>query len=223
MQGVLFDLDGILTDTAKFHFAAWSRLAQEKLGINLPASFESELKGVSRVDSLVRIMDFTHITNQYTKEQIEQLANEKNDYYVKAISNLTQADILPGITVLLQELAEKKVACAIASASKNAPLILEKLGLTAYFAATVDPAQVAQGKPAPDIFIAAAHALGLEPEQCVGVEDAVAGVAAINAAGAVAVGVGTKEELGAAELVVASTAELNAALLERAYQAAQKK
>ena len=101
MKGVLFDLDGILTDTAKFHFAAWSRLAQEELGVILPAEFESELKGVSRVDSLVRIMDYAGIMNNYSPAEIKKLANKKNDYYVKAISSLTREDILPGITEFL--------------------------------------------------------------------------------------------------------------------------
>ena len=128
MKGVLFDLDGILTDTAKFHFAAWRKLAKEKLAVDLPAEFEQELKGVSRVDSLVRIMNYAGIKEQYSAEQIEKLANEKNRYYVEAISALTEDDILPGITTFLQELKEQHVLSAIASASKNAPLILEKLG-----------------------------------------------------------------------------------------------
>lgn len=222
MQGVLFDLDGILTDTAKFHFAAWSRLAQEKLGVTLPAEFESRLKGVSRVDSLVRIMDYAKVTDQYTPEQIEQMANEKNGYYVQAIEKLTQADILPGIPALLAELAARKIPCVIASASKNAPLILKNLGLTSEFAAIVDPAKVAHGKPAPDIFSAAAQAIGASPAQCVGVEDAVAGITAINAAGAVAVGVGDPQELAAAEIIVPTTADLTYAVLEQAYQARAK-
>ena len=142
MKGVLFDLDGILTDTAKFHFAAWRKLAKEKLAVDLPAEFEQELKGVSRVDSLVRIMNYAGIKDQYSAEQIEKLANEKNRYYVEAISALTEDDILPGITTFLQELKEQHVLSAIASASKNAPLILEKLGLNSYFAAIADPRQI---------------------------------------------------------------------------------
>ncbi|HIZ96225.1 MAG TPA: beta-phosphoglucomutase [Candidatus Ligilactobacillus excrementavium] len=217
MKGVLFDLDGILTDTAKFHFAAWSRLAQEELGVILPAEFESELKGVSRVDSLVRIMDYAGIMNNYSPAEIKKLANKKNDYYVKAISSLTREDILPGITEFLDELTEHQVACAIASASKNAPLILKNLGLSDYFAAIADPAKVAHGKPAPDIFLAAADTLGIDPKECVGIEDAVAGVTAIKASGALAIGVGDTQELKEADIVVPTTNELDYKLLTQTF------
>ena len=222
MKGVLFDLDGILTDTAKFHFAAWRKLAKEKLAVDLPAEFEQELKGVSRVDSLVRIMNYAGIKEQYSAEQIEKLANEKNRYYVEAISTLTEDDILPGITTFLQELKEQHVLSAIASASKNAPLILEKLGLNSYFAAIADPRQIAHGKPAPDIFLAAAEALNLAPAECIGIEDAVAGVSAIKAAGVIAIGVGDPNELGQADLVIPSTVDLDYGLLKNLFDQKQK-
>lgn len=223
MKGVLFDLDGILTDTAKFHFAAWSRLAKEQLSVDLPAKFEQELKGVSRVDSLVRIMTYAGIKDRYTDQQIKKLANKKNGYYVQAISELTKTEILPGIEGLLQELKEHHVLTVIASASKNAPIILTKLGLNAYFDTIVDPAQIAHGKPAPDIFLAAADSLNLAPDKCVGIEDAVAGVAAIKAAGSVAVGVGDKDELAQADIVVSSTTALNYSLLEKTFLKKQQK
>ncbi|GBG94080.1 beta-phosphoglucomutase [Ligilactobacillus salitolerans] len=223
MQGILFDVDGILTDTAKFHFAAWSRLAQEKLQVELPVEFESNLKGVSRVDSLVRIMEYAGITDQYSLGQITALANEKNAYYVQAISQLTKADILPGIVAFLQELKEHDIPCAVASASKNAPLILKNLGLNSYFAVIADPAQVKHGKPAPDLFLAAAQKLQVPIQECVGIEDAVAGVAAIKAAGAVAVAVGDKIELQAADRVVSTTADLNYTSVNEAFRQSSSK
>lgn len=125
MKGAIFDLDGVITDTAKFHFAAWSQLASEKLGLKLPASFETELKGISRIESLERILDFGGLRDKYTAEQVEELAAEKNGYYLKAIDTLTKDDILPGITRLIGELKEHDVKLSVASASKNAPVILK--------------------------------------------------------------------------------------------------
>ena len=223
MKGVAFDLDGVITDTAKFHFEAWSKLALEKFDLELPAEFESQLKGISRIESLERILAFGKLSGKYTPAQVAELADEKNTYYVAAISKLTQADILPGISQLLADLKAQQVKLSLASASKNAPMILEKLGLLTYFDAIVDPSKLKAGKPAPDIFIEAAKAVGLAPSECVGLEDASAGVASIKAAGMVAVAIGDKEELAQADTVVSSTADLNYDLLVTSYQQAQGK
>mgnify|MGYP003362164869 CR=1 FL=1 len=218
MQGVLFDLDGVITDTAKFHFKAWSRLAKEKLGVVLPASFESDLKGISRIDSMNRILKFAKMADKYSAAEVDTMAQYKNDLYLKEIGKLTQADILPGIENLLDELAANKVKLSVASASKNAPFILEKLGLRQQFDAIADPAKVAHGKPAPDIFLEAAAKINADPTQCVGIEDAKAGVQAIKAAGAIAVGVGNPSDLAEADTVVASTEELTYSVLALAFQ-----
>lgn len=205
MQAAVFDLDGVVTDTAKFHFQAWSKLAKEEFNLDLPASFETNLKGISRTESLEAILKFGDLLDKYSKEEVQNLANKKNDYYVEAISKLTKEDILPGITKLLTDLKANGVKLAVASASKNAPFILEKLGLAHVFDAVADPAKVKAGKPAPDIFLAGAKAVGVAPNQCVGVEDAIAGVSAIKAADMVAVAVGDKDELRQADCVVPTT------------------
>ncbi len=215
MQGVLFDLDGVITDTAKFHFKAWSRLAKEKLGVTLPASFESDLKGISRIDSMNRILKFAKMENKYSADEVDAMAQYKNELYLKEIGKLTQTDIFPGIENLLDELAVNKVKLSVAS---NAPFILEKLGLREQFDAIADPAKVAHGKPAPDIFLEAAAKIDVDPTKCVGIEDAKAGVEAIKSAGAVAVGVGDSNDLKEADSVVASTEELTYSVLEQAFR-----
>lgn len=213
MKGVIFDLDGVITDTAKFHFEAWKRLAQEKFSLDLPAEFETQLKGVSRTESLRRILKFGQIT--LSQEELEEYATQKNAYYLSSIEKLTSADILPGIKELLVELKEHNIKIALGSASNNAPFILEKLGLMSYFATIVDPKKVLHGKPAPDIFLVGAQQLGLSATQCVGIEDSVAGITAIKDAQMLAVGVGNAEELKQADIIVPSTKQLTYALLSK--------
>lgn len=222
MQGAVFDLDGVITDTAKYHFDAWRQLAKEKLNLDLPAKFEVELKGVSRIDSLKRILEYGNLLDQYTDEDIEKLAAEKNGYYLKAIEGLTEKDILPGIPELIKQLKEHSVKMSLASASKNAPAILKKLGLFEAFDAIADPSKVAHGKPAPDIFLAGAAAVDLKPSQCVGVEDAVAGVQAIKDAGMTAVAVGDPTELAKADVIVPTTDDFSYALFEKAFEKTHK-
>ncbi|WP_281166055.1 beta-phosphoglucomutase [Liquorilactobacillus sicerae] len=218
MKGCVFDLDGVITDTAKYHFAAWKKLAADQLALQLPAEFETELKGISRIDSLIRILNWGKIRERYNEQQIADLAVQKNDYYLSEIANLTAGDILPGITTLINQLQEHDIQLSLASASKNAPFILKKLGLEKRFDAIVDPAKVAHGKPAPDIFLEGAAEINLRPAECVGIEDAVAGVQAIKAAGMTAIGVGNPQELQQADEVVASTAELSFVLLESVWR-----
>lgn len=213
MKGVIFDLDGVITDTAKFHFEAWKRLSQEKFSLDLPAEFETQLKGVSRTESLRRILKFGQIT--LSQEELEEYATQKNAYYLSSIEKLTSADILPGIKELLVELKEHNIKIALGSASNNAPFILEKLGLMSYFATIVDPKKVLHGKPAPDIFLVGAEQLGLSATQCVGIEDSVAGITAIKDAQILAVGVGNAEELKQADIIVPSTKQLTYALLSK--------
>lgn len=220
MQGAVFDLDGVITDTAKYHFAAWSKLAKENLDIELPASFETELKGVSRIDSLKKILEYGNKLDQFSDDDIQELAAKKNGYYLEAIEGLSKDDILPGITELIAQLKAHNVKMSLASASKNAPAILKKLGLFDEFDAIADPAKVAHGKPAPDIFLAGAAAVDLKPSECVGVEDAVAGVQAIKDAGMVAVAVGDAQELAKADKVVPTTADFSYDLFEQTFEKA---
>lgn len=190
-KGALFDLDGVIADTAVFHFAAWKNLAKKHFNADLPDELEEKTKGISREDSLHVILNYLNI--QVSAEEFKALAAEKNEAYVEALDVLNPIYILPGITSFINDLKSNHVKIALASASKNGPLILKKLGLADAFDAIADPAKVAAGKPAPDIFLAAAKALNLDPKDCIGVEDAVAGVTAINASGATSIAVGGVE------------------------------
>ncbi|WP_161979346.1 beta-phosphoglucomutase [Streptococcus sp. S784/96/1] len=205
-KGALFDLDGVIADTAVFHFAAWKNLVKKHFNADLPDELEEKTKGISREDSLHVILNYLNI--QVSDEEFRALAAEKNEAYVEALNVLNPNYILPGITSFISDLKSNHVKIALASASKNGPLILKKLGLSDAFDAIADPAKVAAGKPAPDIFLAAAKSLNLNPKDCIGVEDAVAGVSAINASGATSIAVGGVE-LSQATKRFNNTSELN--------------
>ena len=205
-KGALFDLDGVIADTAVYHFAAWRNLIKKYFNADIPDSIEEKTKGVSREDSLRVILNYLNIT--VPEDKFATLCAEKNQAYVEALDELTPAAILPGIANFIKELQAHGIKIALASASKNGPLILEKLGLASSFDAIADPALIAAGKPAPDIFLAAAKGLNLPAEECIGFEDAVAGVTAINAAGMISIAVGG-EELNHATKRFNSTAGLN--------------
>lgn len=216
IKGFIFDLDGVLTDTAEYHYQAWKRLA-DKLAIPLDREMNEQLKGISRMDSLDRILALGDPTKSYTTEEKERLADEKNEDYKKLILNVTPADLLPGIADLLADLKTAGIRLALASASKNGPVIMEKLRIADLFDTVVDPAGLKKGKPDPEIFSKGAQQLQLKPTECVGVEDAQAGIAAINAAGIFSVGVGTKEAMEKADYAVVDTSKLKLAdILERA-------
>jgi beta-phosphoglucomutase len=216
MKAVIFDLDGVITDTASYHFKAWKQLAAG-LDIEIDEQFNEELKGISRIESLERILAKGNKLEQFTAEEIEQLASRKNEEYLELINSISSADILPGILPFLQELKSRSVKIALASASKNAPFILEKLGINHYFDTIVDPSSLEKGKPAPDIFLRAAEQLSVPATECAGIEDAPAGVDAINAAAMVSIGIGSSVQLGKADLVLPSTAELNYEIVEQAW------
>lgn len=214
MKGVLFDLDGIVTDTATYHFTAWSQLVKDEFGLKLPKSIEERTKGVSREDSLKIILEELNLS--VDEEQFQDLANKKNKCYIESLEKLTDKDILPGIKELINDLKQKGVKIALASASHNGPLILEKIGLFDSFDTIVDPGKVTKGKPNPEIFEVASAQLGLAPKDCVGVEDSIAGIEAINSAGSCSVGVGD-ETLSHAFKRVESTKELTVTLLQEAW------
>ena len=218
MKGCAFDLDGVITDTAKYHFAAWRQLAKKELNLTLPDKFEIELKGVSRIDSLKKILKYGKLLDKYSEAQIQELATEKNNYYLKAIQKLSTKDILPQIPELLKQLKAHDIKISLASASKNAPMILKRLGLFEEFDAIADPTKVSHGKPAPDIYDEAAKVIDLGPNQCVGVEDSAAGVQAIKDSGMVAVAVGDPTELAKADMIVRTTDDFSYDLFEDTYE-----
>lgn len=207
-KGFVFDLDGVITDTAKYHYIAWKELAAE-IGIEIDLKFNEQLKGISRMDSLERILTLGNKNDAYTEVEKEALATKKNTHYVQLLQSLTPDDLLPGVKTFLDEAKAKNMPCAIASASKNAPFILDKLGVMQDFDTIVDPATLKKGKPDPEIFIQAALALGIEPAEAVGFEDAQAGIDGIKAAGMYAVGVYSGEELHGADVIVEKLTDLN--------------
>lgn len=215
-KGVLFDLDGVITDTAEYHYLAWKKLA-DGLGITIDRAFNEKLKGVSREDSLRLILQHDNREKDFSEAEFQNLAKTKNDNYVEMIQAVSPKDVYPGILALLKELKEAGIKISLASASKNGPFLLKQMALTEYFDGIADPAKVAAGKPAPDIFILAAHEVGLDPDECVGIEDAQAGIAAIKACGALPVGVGQAEQLGEDIALVSSTSELTLAFLEKQW------
>ena len=197
---VIFDMDGVITETSEQHYRAWSGIA-EKLGINLTREINEQLKGISRMESLEIILRFGNRENSYSQAEKEQFAASKNEKYVSLIQEITCRQLFDGVKPIFQLLKSKKIRIAIGSASKNAPLLVDRLGIAEYVDYIVDPSQVEKGKPEPDIFLAAASHFGYKPSECIGVEDAKSGVDAIISAGMSAVGIGRYEILGKAHVV----------------------
>ncbi|KGI86407.1 MULTISPECIES: beta-phosphoglucomutase [unclassified Exiguobacterium] len=207
MKAFIFDLDGVITDSAEYHYLAWKALGED-LGIPFDREFNETLKGVSRTESLERILRHGGRENDFSPEEKERLATKKNEHYVSLISKITSDDILPGVEAFLSELKEAGYKIGMASASKNAHMVTRQLGLLHAFDHIVDAATVVDSKPHPEVFLKAAEALAVEPKDCVGVEDAVAGVEAIHAAGMFAVGIGDPAVLTEADLVFTDTTGL---------------
>ncbi|WP_427814458.1 beta-phosphoglucomutase [Enterococcus sp. 22-H-5-01] len=216
-KGVLFDLDGVITDTAEYHYLAWKKLA-DKLDISIDRQFNEQLKGVSREDSLKLILAHGNRSNDFTEAEFQALAKEKNDNYVEMIQSVSPTDVYPGILELLKDLKKADIKISLASASKNGPFLLEQMALSSYFDGIADPAEIAQGKPAPDIFLLAAKIVGLDAAECIGIEDAQAGIAAIKASGAQPIGVGDVKHLGTDIPLVAKTDQLTIDFLKKCWQ-----
>lgn len=201
LKAVIFDLDGVITDSAKYHYLAWKELADE-LGIAFDEEYNEKLKGVSRMESLELILQNGNVCDKYSLREKEEMADRKNENYKELIKQMTPEDILPGVFGFLEELKAAGIKTALASVSKNAPFILHQLELEAYFDYVADAASVPNAKPFPDIFLAGKDHFGFASEECVGVEDAKAGIEAIHRAGMKAVGVGTPEQMEEADLLL---------------------
>ncbi|WP_424094938.1 beta-phosphoglucomutase [Moorena producens] len=199
IQGVIFDLDGVITDTAEYHYQAWQKLADEQ-GIPFNREANEALRGLSRRESLMALLN----GRSATEDQLQEMMDRKNKYYLELIKNISKADLLPGALELLTELKEAGIKAAIGSGSKNAKEVMERLGISDRIDSISDGYSVTRSKPAPDLFLHAAQQLGLEPAYCVVVEDAGSGVEAALAAGMWAVGLGPVERVGAAHLVLPS-------------------
>lgn len=187
MKAFLFDLDGVLVSTEHNHFLAWQRCAHS-LGIEFTEKENELLKGVSRVDSLKKILELGAKT--IPNDEFEALLKSKNDFYLESIQDLNQDNLLPGVLQLLQEAKQKGIHLGVGSSSKNANFILDKLGISTYFEVVIDGNGVTDPKPHPEVFLNGAKALGLAPELCFVFEDAASGIAAAKAGGFTAVGVG---------------------------------
>jgi len=216
LEAVIFDLDGVITDSAEFHYQAWKNLA-DRLEIYFDRKINERLKGVPRMDSLDIILERDSVQDRYSHEEKEALATEKNDEYVILINTITPEDILPGILELLLDLKERRIKTAIASASKNAQTIIDRLEIGQLLDYVADAGAIKNQKPAPDVFLVSAENISVPPENCVGVEDAGAGIIAIKAAGMVAIGIGEAENLKGADLLLSKTADLTFERIKEAF------
>ena len=202
----IFDLDGVIVDTARYHFLAWKKLT-DQLGIHFTEEDNERLKGVSRTASLEIILEIGNIkTDDSTKLEYATL---KNKWYTDFISKMTPDEILPGSLDFIKELRKANIRVAIGSASKNTPLILKRVGILELFDAVADGNIVSKAKPDPDIFIKAAEMVNVKPRKCVVFEDAVAGVQAALNAGMMCIGVGSPKILIKAHYVVSGLKEMN--------------
>lgn len=180
IKAVIFDLDGVLVSTDNYHYLSWKKIA-DQLHIPFDEKKNNELRGVSRMASLELILQQSNTV--YSIEEKENLATEKNDIYRQSLQQLSKADLLPGVEKTLPLLVEKGIKLAIGSSSKNAPLILQQVGITDQFAVIVDGNQIEKSKPNPEVFLKAGKQLGFKPQECLVVEDAVVGVEAAIQAG----------------------------------------
>lgn len=205
MKGAIFDLDGVIVDTAKYHYLAWRSLAK-RLGFEFTEEDNERLKGVSRMESLQILLEVGGV--EANEAERLEMADAKNKEYVDYISRLEPSEILPGAREYLLQLRSRGVKVALGSASKNAEFILNRLGIAELFDAVIDGTKVSKAKPDPEVFLAASAALGLEPSECVVFEDAAAGVQAGKAAGSKVVGIGSADILAEADRVINGLYEL---------------
>ncbi|GHP13626.1 beta-phosphoglucomutase [Lentilactobacillus fungorum] len=216
IKGVLFDLNGIITDSWLYHSKSWQEIASQ-LGIGWSKRLEEQIKGRDRLDSLNVILAAGGQLNHYSKAEKQQLADQKNAIYQTMLDKMSPKDILPGILDFLAELKANGYQMIIASASANAPKEIQKLQLQADFPLIVDINKIKHNKPAPDVFLKAAEMLHLAPDQCVGIDDGVVGVKSINAAQMTSIGVGDPKILSEAAIHFTTTKELTLANIRQAW------
>ncbi len=206
IRAFILDLDGVVTDTAEFHYRAWKRLADEE-GVPFTREDNEQLRGVSRRRSLELLLG-EHL-ERYTEEQFQEMMARKNGYYQEMLQQLEEDDMLPGAQLLIDEIKRRGFKIAIGSASKNTPIVLDALGITERFDGVADGHSIVRAKPEPDIFVHAAGQVGVPVAQCVVIEDAESGVQAALTAGMIAVGVGPEERVGHGHFRYESTAEID--------------
>jgi len=210
-KAIIFDLDGVIVDTAKYHYIAWRKIAND-LGFDFTKKENEQLKGVSRVKSLDMILEIGN--KQLSQSEKDKLLGTKNEQYLSLISNMDDSELLAGIKELLPALVKEKIPFALGSASKNARGILKALQLTDLFSTIVDGTDVSKAKPNPEVFLIAAKKMGYAPKKCIVIEDAKAGIQAANTANMTSIGIGEKEVLGEADYVLKDTSELTLEFLK---------
>lgn len=215
-KAFIFDLDGVITDTAEYHFKAWKDLA-DSIGIEIDRQFNECLKGVSRLESLERILKHGNKESDFTDDEKQELAFKKNEDYKVLINQVTPDEILPNIMELLIELRKNEIKIGLASASKNAKKVVELLELNDYFDYIADAALIENSKPAPDVFLDVMNHFNLTSDDCIGIEDAGAGIVAINAANMFSVGIGKRSDLVGADIIYPSTSNLTFSKVIEAY------
>ncbi len=219
-KGFIFDLDGVIVDTAKYHFLAWKKLANS-IGIDFTEAQNEQLKGVSRVASLKKILAWGN--KEVSEDKFMELMALKNNDYLSFIDKMTQKEVLPNVIQTLTYLKKQKQPIALGSASKNAKTILRKVDLLVFFEAIVDGNEVEKAKPNPEVFLKAAKLLQLPPEQCVVFEDSVAGIQAANTANMISIGIGNKEILKQADYVFENFTEITPEFLDQIIKHPPKK
>ncbi|WP_370226514.1 beta-phosphoglucomutase [Mesoflavibacter sp.] len=211
-KGFIFDLDGVIVDTAKYHFLAWQKLAKS-IGIDFSHEQNEQLKGVSRVKSLEKILEWGNKT--ISEDKFNALMASKNDDYLSFIAKMNHEEILPDVPKVLNYLKEQNQPISLGSASKNARQILEKVDLLNQFDAIVDGNDVSKAKPDPEVFLIAAKLLNVNPEDCIVFEDSVAGVQAANTANMISIGIGEENVLHEADYVFSNFTEIDTAFIDK--------
>lgn len=210
-KAIIFDLDGVIVDTAKYHYIAWRKIAND-LGFDFSEKENEALKGVSRVQSLEYLLEKGNVNLSQVKK--DTLLVSKNEHYLSLISTLDASELLPGIHTLLLALHKENIPFALGSASKNARRILDALDLTKLFATVVDGTDVSKAKPDPEVFLTAAQQTGYPPKNCIVIEDSKAGIEAANSVNMISVGIGDKDILKEADYVLKDTSKLTLEFLK---------
>ncbi|MHA7942897.1 beta-phosphoglucomutase [Formosa sp. 3Alg 14/1] len=211
-KGFIFDLDGVIVDTAKYHFLAWKNLANS-LGFDFTEIQNEQLKGVSRVESLKKILAWGETT--VSEEKFQELMTLKNTEYLEFINKMDNSEILPDVPRVLDYLKDNNQGVSLGSASKNARIILEKVNILSKFEAIVDGNDVSKAKPDPEVFLNAATAINVKPEDCIVFEDSVAGVQAANAAHMISIGIGSQDVLHEADYIFNDFTEISTEFINK--------
>lgn len=205
-KAFIFDLDGVIVDTAKYHYLAWKKLVAG-MGISFSEEQNEQLKGVSRVKSLEKILAWGNLS--VSEDRFMELMARKNDDYLQYISNMTEEEILPGVVPILEFLKKEGQFIGLGSASKNARPILKKVGLSSYFDCIVDGTDITKAKPDPQVFLKGAENMGVPATDCIVFEDSQSGIQAANTAGMISIGIGSKDILNQADHVFSGFDEVS--------------